>query len=328
MSKTLIQVIKEYIEETIKNKDKEAATNLLINNFKPIIEESFSIGIKIQSLIDNENYKLELSDAFYELLSKSTNSKIYTKNRILDFSNYLKSKYDINLVLDKVFERESLNSYERQIDLLKILNSSKSKREIMDYYAISRKPLEKDINKLIDGTKILGQNVKINDIKREAGEIHYESSVHPIFLPLNLTEVYSMTVLLKILAKENAVYSETLNNLANKTYSQLSDYAKEKIDRKADHEGVRFPKEIDLEKYRKNTDEKRYMESNLENKIMHIWKSGEKCTIILKDDMRFEDVYLKLDMETKEVCLMDRPRGNIEKKIDQSQILKIKYEYI
>ena len=328
MSEILIQVIEEYIEETIKSKDKEAATNLLINNFKPIIEESFSIEIKIQTLIDNENYKLELSDAFYELLSRSTNSKIYTKNRILGFSNHLKIKYDINLVLDKVFERESLNSYERQIDLLKILNSSMSKRQIMDYYAISRKPLEKDINKLIDGTNILGQNVKINNIKREAGEIHYESSVHPIFLPLNLTEVYSMTVLLKILAKENAVYSETLNNLANKTYSQLSDYAKEKIDRKADHEGVRFPKEIDLEKYRKNTDEKRYMESNLENKIMHIWKSGEKCTIILKDDMRFEDVYLKLDMETKEVCLMDRPRGNIEKKIDQSQILKIKYEYI
>src|SRR6056297_2293533 len=149
MSEILIQVIEEYIEETIKSKDKEAATNLLINNFKPIIEESFSIEIKIQTLIDNKNYKLELSDAFYELLSRSTNSKIYTKNRILGFSNHLKIKYDINLVLDKVFERESLNSYERQIDLLKILNSSMSKRQIMDYYAISRKPLEKDINKLI-----------------------------------------------------------------------------------------------------------------------------------------------------------------------------------
>lgn len=56
-----------------------------------------------------------------------------------------------------------------------------------------------------------------------------KSSVHPILLPLNLTEVYMLTNgILDILGPRHPLYKQ-YKEIANKIYSQLSDYARTRI---------------------------------------------------------------------------------------------------
>lgn len=56
-----------------------------------------------------------------------------------------------------------------------------------------------------------------------------KSSVHPVVLPLNLTEVYMLTNgILDILGTGHPLYGQ-YKEIANKIYSQLSDYARTRI---------------------------------------------------------------------------------------------------
>lgn len=77
------------------------------------------------------------------------------------------------------------------------------------------------------GWTILGNKIKIYCDDGPAGRISYNSTVHPLLLALNLTEVYTLTVGLKEMAK-GTVYQDVAGYLADAVYSQLSDYG-EKI---------------------------------------------------------------------------------------------------
>jgi len=48
---------------------------------------------------------------------------------------------------------------------------------------------------LEEGIHVLGSEIEIKKTS-ERRKVYYKSTVHPIFLPLNLTEVYAMTTYL------------------------------------------------------------------------------------------------------------------------------------
>ncbi|MDD5603039.1 MAG: hypothetical protein PHG48_03010 [Eubacteriales bacterium] len=154
----LKNIIELYISKgIIEAAEKDHVRQLLLVELKPYLEEQhlpYEIGI--ESLQVRVEYRQKMEDAFFDLLRKTTNSKEYTQQRILLFSEYLK-KQGVILTLDEIFMREVMNPYERLVDLLKTLHEGKTKQQLMDYYSISRKPLERDINELVNGTKILGQ---------------------------------------------------------------------------------------------------------------------------------------------------------------------------
>ena len=60
-----------------------------------------------------------------------------------------------------------------------------------------------------------------------------------MFLALDTGEIYALTIALKKLS-ENTVFERTLNNIADKVYTQLSDYSKRIIDERADEESLDF----------------------------------------------------------------------------------------
>lgn len=333
-------LIEEYIDKKVTcQKEKELVRKLfLVDLKKQMKKEEFLYDISLESLQVREEYRLKISDRFYDLLNSTKKSKEHTQRRLVLFSEYLKKDYKVDLVLDELIKRESINPYERLVDLLKTLNEGMTKQELMDHYAISRKPLERDIDELIMGTKILGQRVKIRDIQRVKTnddnrgkyELAYQSTIHPIFIPLNLSEVYYLIMGLKFLSKEHGEFaSETYDYLANRVYCQLSDYAKKKIKRKGMEIGIQFPSEDEFERYNGSMDEEKMAARNKESNLMYLWKAGVKCTIHLNnDDMEvIKDCYVHYDMDNREIYLKSSLHGERKRKVDISQILHIEYDY-
>lgn len=325
-------LIEEYITKKVKGADeKEHVRQLLLVELKPYLEEEqLPFDISLESLQVREAYRQKIADAFVDLLSKTSNSKEYTQKRIVSFAEYLKKIYNVDLNLDEVFKREAVNPYERLVDLLKTLQEGKTKQELLDYYSISRKPLEKDINELVMGTNILGQKVKIRDTQRDQNRITYQSSIHPIFLPLNMTEVYYLIMGLKSLSTDNeAMTNKTFDHLANRIYCQLSDYGRNKIDKKGKAMGIKFPHEDEFEKYNGSIDEEKMSTLNRKNTLAYLWKAGNKCTVHMNNNEMevIVDCYIDYNISTSEVFVKDSIDGQRKRKININQILDIQYEY-
>jgi len=326
-------MIEEYINDIIKDPaEKEKVNKLLLKDLEKHLEEmDLSFDISLEYLKAREDFRLKLSDAFYGMIPENTRDKGYMNKRVLSFAEYLRKTWKVDLVLDEAFNLEVMNKYERQVDLLKTLNSGKTKVELEQYYSLSKKPLEKDIDELVMGTRILGQKVKIRDIRRDHKAITYQSTIHPVFMPLNLTEVYYLTVGLKMLSSEHeTIMGQTLENISNRVYCQLSDSARKKIDKKAREADVSFPYEEEFERYNVCWDEEEMARDNLRSTLAYIWKAGIQCTIHLKNEVMevIPDIYIAYDISTNEVFLKESPEGNRKRKLDIDEILDIKYLYL
>jgi hypothetical protein len=326
-------MIEEYINDIIKDPaEKEKVNKLLLKDLEKHLEEmDLSFDISLEYLKAREDFRLKLSDAFYGMIPENTRDKGYMNKRVLSFAEYLRKTWKVDLVLDEAFNLEVMNKYERQVDLLKTLNSGKTKVELEQYYSLSKKPLEKDIDELVMGTRILGQKVKIRDIRRDHKAITYQSTIHPVFMPLNLTEVYYLTVGLKMLSSEHeTIMGQTLENISNRVYCQLSDSARKKIDKKAREADVSFPYEEEVERYNVCWDEEEMARDNLRSTLAYIWKAGIQCTIHLKNEVMevIPDIYIAYDISTNEVFLKESPEGNRKRKLDIDEILDIKYNYL
>lgn len=324
--------VNEYIATKISSREKDVIKNLLLVELRPYLEiENVSFDISVDTLQVRADIRCKIVDALEGLLKKTTNYKDITRDRLFKFADYMKRKWKVELAINEVLRRQMINPYERLVDLLKTLNEGKTKDNLREYYNISRKPLEEDINTLMEGTPILGQMVKIREIKKSKQQITYESSVHPIFLPLTLTEVFYLTVGMKQLSKnkESLMYS-IHENLANKIFCQLSENAKSKIRKKGRDVGVRFPSEDEYENYNGNQDEEKTAKENIISKILYLYKAGVPCTVHLNNaDMTvIPKCYIDFDLRTNKIKLKTSLYGDIIKEVDINNILDIEFDYI
>ena len=131
---------------------------------------------------------------------------------------------------------------ENKIKLIKYLHkpqtiSNCAEHLIVDERTVRRYIAEKEIKinnvRIPFGIQKMHHYEYYSDAKDANGfstnEEYNKSSVHPIFLPLNLTEVYMLTNgILDILGTNHPLYKH-YKEIANKIYSQLSDYARTRI---------------------------------------------------------------------------------------------------
>jgi len=90
---------------------------------------------------------------------------------------------------------------ERLLKMLKYLHSGAKKREqIAHDFGISERTLADDLKNLLDGFLFLENTMKISVLERKKNTYH--SLIHPIFLALNTSEIYALTVGLKILCQD------------------------------------------------------------------------------------------------------------------------------
>ena len=116
--------------------------------------------------------------------------------------------------------------------MLKYLHSGeKSRSDIAEDFGISERTVADYISTLQDGFSFLGTEMNIRGLERTTNK--YNSLIHPIFSALNSSEIYSLTVGLKLLSKDT-VFEESLGRIANLVYEQLSENSKEMIDKHKD----------------------------------------------------------------------------------------------
>ena len=186
---------------------------------------------------------------------------------------------------DKIFTRT-----ETQIRLLKYLQGGENpvrefmrrQSEIEKEFGLSHNGLQKNLKELQDGTDILGTHVQIT---LQDGN-NYDYTVHPIFLALNISELYMVTATLK-----EALGARADNILAD-IYRQLSDYAKDKFKSIAENGGMKVFDGISMEAcpraYRKEKPED----------FEHLLKTQKLCRAVFDGEPPKEHIgYIDLDCD-------------------------------
>lgn len=228
---------------------------------------------------------LSYTDTLYSKLRETLESYVRTIHYVIR----IKCVLEINSFLDGFFSgrfptacrlNNVLNSTEIDILLLKILQAgsndslyASSQADRAEQFGMSVNAMQTRIHALEDGKDILGHHVQIHIAGR--GQTAYDNTIHPVFLTLNLQEVFLLTIQLKQMFKETA-YDKLADGIADDVYSQLSDYAK----------GVLKPHTADL---RFETQEiltpTPYRQE--QKNIIYYLKSGESCRLTTLDGTEY-----------------------------------------
>ena len=179
--------------------------------------------------------------------------------------------------LEKVFD-----SNEIDILLLKLLHGGSngdlynfSQADRAEQLGTSINALQSRIHALEDGKEILGHEIKVRTGGR--GRVAYDDTVHPVFLALNMKEVYFLTIALQQLSQDSP-YSDLALSVSNDIYTQLSDYAKSIIDAHAAEKGIELSASDIMHPiaYRTETHD-----------FLYYLKSGQRCILRLLDGTSF-----------------------------------------
>lgn len=123
---------------------------------------------------------------------------------------------------------EKLEPFERRIEILKLLHDRKMRiGELAETFNVDDRTIRKDIESLRDGMDLLGIRFQIES-KHEGSQKHYyKSTVHPIILGLNLSELLALLKILEERSKGRA--GDVYKNIFQSIYSQMTDYAEDII---------------------------------------------------------------------------------------------------
>lgn len=200
--------------------------------------------------------------------------RLYASKSVNNFFKTLPQIGDIKVCrTDKAFRGPELD-----ILLLKHMQGGKNSTHIVatqqqyaDEFDMTLQAMQKRINDMQNGKEILGHQVMIETGGR--GHASYDDTVHPVFLALNLSEVYLLTVALKKAFGETE-FEDDAGCIANDIYQQLSEYAKVRISRQGETIGIAF-KEGDP-----------YLPIGYrceEENAIYFLKSGERCRLTIGD---------------------------------------------
>ena len=149
-----------------------------------------------------------------------------------NFIGYLLKKYKIAIEIDFP-PIPVMNVYERLMYMAKYLQSPKHRlADLEDILWLSERSIRQDYS-LLKGSgdsavQILGKTFSIPDIESKKGQISMPSTVHPLFLTGNLTQIIVVLKGLKLMS-ENPVYKDYAMTMAAAIWDQLSKYAKDRI---------------------------------------------------------------------------------------------------
>ncbi|MGB4035577.1 MAG: HTH domain-containing protein [Limnochordia bacterium] len=108
--------------------------------------------------------------------------------------------------------------------MLKLLQGRKMRtRELADYFEVDERTIRNDVQALRDGWEVLGVKIKVES-KHSGDQLHhYISTVHPIFLALNSSELYALLKLLEEAMRKPR--GDIYKHIFHQVYSQMTDYA-------------------------------------------------------------------------------------------------------
>ena len=146
-----------------------------------------------------------------------------------DYFAFLSRHYKLQI---NFFARQ-LTSLERQLSIAKDMhdfNKAKDfdRHEIAEKYLVSEKTIENDMKALREGISVMDQELRLSDVQLHNRKVTAVSTMHPLFLAQNLTQIISMLEGLRRM-ENNWVMSSYARNTAVSIWCQLSQYARERI---------------------------------------------------------------------------------------------------
>lgn len=179
--------------------------------------------------------------------------------------------------LEKIFD-----SNEIDILLLKLLHG-RNQDKLYDFSQADRaeqlgtsiNAIQTRIHALEDGKEILGHQVQVRTGGR--GRVAYDDTIHPVFLTLNMKEVYFLTIALQQLS-QGTPFARLAQGLSNDIYTQLSDYAKSFIDNHAAEKAITLSSSDPMQPIHYRTEV---------HDLLYYLKSGQRCTMRLLNGNSF-----------------------------------------
>ena len=207
----------KYGSDTVNNLLSERSYGLLAKaNGKPRSIESLPLIIEesVKSYPRKKSTAIGIYKLFVDFVNRETGSAVDVAFPPIDSS----SKFERRMYIAKYF----------QVPGNKI-------EELSDLLWVDTRTIEEDLRVLHaesdsedDAYIICGKTFSIPGFKRTSGTIKVPSSVHPLFLTSNLTQVLVTLKGLKKMSQEK-IYANYANQMAKDIWSQLSDYAKKRI---------------------------------------------------------------------------------------------------
>ena len=214
----------EYIDEFIRKRPKYYRGSTLKTLLKGDAPYSFTSQVSYE---DPESLPQNIEDS----VRRYTRDKDYAIGVYKAFVEFLQQKgVDVDVIFPPV---PVSNSFERRMYIAKYLHDENHKvADLEDLLWVSSRTIEEDLTKLRgedkDPIQICGKKFCIKGTERAKGRVKSASTVHPLFLTLNLTQVI---VMLKGLQKmsEDPLYENYAMTAAQDIWEQLSDYARGRI---------------------------------------------------------------------------------------------------
>lgn len=220
---TVEEAISKFVQQCV-------GTSAEKRNRKKALIEIFSTVCSLELEIEHASITPSLITKINNKVNGTSKNKAILAERVRDFLEYVNRQYRLSIPVEELKRCPFRNEHERMIEMLKFLQEGKKTREdIAEHLCQSITTINADLKKLQDGYSLLGHHVQIAVKRRENT---YESTIHPVILPLNLSEVYALTVGLKML-KDNNLFGATYDYLADYIYDQLSEYGKKRMGEKA-----------------------------------------------------------------------------------------------
>jgi hypothetical protein len=280
MPVTIEEAVEAYIAAIKKKRyirfDKKAAANLLKGSDagsenKPVLKDNdFTFlrqdGFNPQMMVNDPEAEVYIDKAITSSLKKYPKSKITGVAVYKHFLEFINEQCgtSISIAFPEWLPGTTL---ERRIQIAKMLQDPGTElSQVEDSLYIGSKTISNDLKLLKgeddDALEVMGQTLTV-DIERRRGSVTFPSTVHPLFLTFNLTQVITMLEGLKKMS-EDMVYKNYAVVSGKMIWSQLSDYAKRRIFTVS--EGLEI-----------NTDWYKSLDTDI-NKVKNLFNSEMRCS--------------------------------------------------
>ncbi|MDR1396208.1 MAG: hypothetical protein LBJ14_00510 [Desulfarculales bacterium] len=122
-----------------------------------------------------------------------------------------------------------MRKLERRLEILKLLHGKEMKTsEIAEYFEFDDdRTIRTDLQALRTGMTVLGTKIQIEEQRRGHANLSYKSTIHPIFLALNLSELFALLKLLE--EASEGLHHEVYGRLLDCIRSQITPYAEKRL---------------------------------------------------------------------------------------------------
>ncbi len=207
----------------------------------------------------------------------------------------------------------------RRIELIKYLQQPHTREEISQTFCIADRQLNDDFVALERGIEILGCRLKVRfkkydrDGRVTIDDNNYQSSCNPIFLPLNMTELYLLTNVVPSFLNSNLSLTKSYQAIMEKIYPQLSEYSAKLIN---------VNKEVSSNQISPFVFEYSFLRNNIFNMLIYLMKRGMKATFIIINNGSPEEIFGRVLMLDDDYIVIETEDADI--KINYSDFLSIR----